>query len=303
MKPTNSRLKLAIILTSILVMIVPLTFYLGNHGSGNTSSAEATQQLTLTPPGMLENNPSIAVVLDQEAGMSIWLNATQWAPLSLEAAKNAMVNIEINTSDYVIGSISLQSLGFASDDWPHCFVHKTGWIIVYYLKINSQNPGTTGWVGKVFPMFKDSHVDWYDKDSHALNDNLLHNALATISSQIPGIPGITNAQYYHFQYPSATTLEIAVKTAPNGEVTFNINVPSTLTIDERSWSYCSGYGGYFKIDTTTIFSGTGNNYQNRAYGGPEITAPVLSPDVWHKVTIGDYSSNYPTTACIVILYH
>lgn len=303
MKPTDSRLKLAIILTSILVLIVPLAFYLGNSGSGNTALAEARQQLALTPPGMLENNPSIAVVLDQEAGMAIWLNATQWAPLSLEAAKNGMVNIEINTSDYVIGSISMQSLGFTSDDWPHCFVHKTGWIIVYYLKINNLNPGTTGWVGKVFPMFKDSHVNWYDRDSHTLNDNLLHNALATISSQIPGIPGITGAQYYHFQYKSATTLEIAVKTAPSGEVTFNINVPSTLIIDERSWSYCSQASmGYFKIDTTTIFSGIGSNYQYRAYGGPEITAPVLSPDVWHKVTI-NANPSYPVTACIVILYH
>ena len=302
MKPTNSRLKLAIMLTSILVLIVPLAFYLGNFGSGNTALAEARQQLTLTPPGILENTPSIAVVLDQEAGMSIWLNATQWAPLSLEAAKNAMVNIEINTSDYVIGSISMQSLGFPSDDWPHCFVHKTGWIMVYYLKINSQNPGTTGWVGKVFPMFKDSYCTWYDPVSHALNDNLLHKALAMISSQIPGIPGVTSAQYYHFQYPSATTLEIAVKTAPDGqEVTFNVNVPSTLSIDERSWSYY-GRNGYFKIDTTTIFSGyIGAPY--RRYGGPEITAPVLSPDVWHKVTIGAVGGYGSTTASIVILYH
>jgi len=300
MKPTNSRLKLAIILTSILVLIVPLAFYLGNSGSGNTALAEARQQLALTPPGMLENNPSIAVVLDQEAGMAIWLNATQWAPLSLAAAKAGMVNIEINTSDYVIGSISMQSLGFTSDDWPHCFVHKTGWIIVYYLKINSQNPGTTGWVGKVFPMFKDTYWNWYDPASHTLNDNLLHWALATISSQI-GIPSVTSAQYYHFQYPSATTLEIAVKTAPlaGQEVTFNINVPSTLSIDERSWSYHAS-GGYFKIDTTTIFSGGGG----RHYGGPEITAPVLSPDVWHKVTIGTGSyQSIATTACIVILYH
>jgi hypothetical protein len=303
MKPKNSRLKLAIILTSILALIVPLVVYLGNSGSGNTALAEARQQLALTPPGILENTPSIAALLDQEAGMSIWLNATQWAPLSLESAKNGMVNIEINTSDYVIGSISREILGFPSDDWPHCFVHKTGWIVVYYLKINNVNLGTTGWVGKIFPMFKDSHVNWYDSSSHSLNDNLLHNALATICDQIPEIPGITGAQYYHFQYPSAKTLEIAVKTSPYGEVTFNINVPSTLIIDERSWSYCSLYGGYFKIDTTTIFSGAGKNYQDRAYGGPEITASVLSPDVWHKVTIRAYSGEYPTTACIVIIYH
>jgi hypothetical protein len=298
MKPMNSRLKRVIMLASIFVIIVPLAFYLGNFSSGSKPLAEAKLQLALTPPGILKSTSSIPVVLDQEAGMSIWLNATKWAPLSLSAARNAMVNIEINTSDYVIGSISLQSLGFTSDDWPHCFVHKTGWIVVYYLKINTQNPSTTGWVGKVFPMFKDSYWNWYDPVSHALNDNLLHWSLAMISSQIPGIPGIGGAQYYHFQYPSATTLELAVKTSNSGDVTFNINVPSTLTIDERSWSYYSSYSGNFKIDTTTISSGTG-----RHYGGPEITAPVLSPDVWHKVTIYTYSSSYITTACIVILYH
>jgi hypothetical protein len=295
----NSRLKKIVLLTAILALVVPLIFYLSNSGSGNTSLAEASQQLALTPPPMLESVPSISAVLDQEAGMSIWLNATQWAPLSLEAAKNGMVNIEINTSDYVIGSISLQSLGFTSDDWPHCFVHKTGWIIVYYLKINSQNPDTTGWVGKAFPMFKNAQWNWYDKDSHTLNDNLLQKALAMICSQIPGIPGITTARYYHFQYPSATTLEIAVKTAyGTSTVTFNINVPSSLLIDERSWSYYGGGASSFKIDNTPICSGSG-----RKYGGPEITAPLLSPDVWHTVSLYAQSGYGDTTACIVILYH
>lgn len=297
MKPISSRLKIALVLTSILTLIVPLTFYLNNSSSGNTALAEATQELALTPPGILESTPGIAVVLDTEAGMSIWLNATKYAPLSLSAARNAMVNVEANTSDYVVGSISLQAVGFTSDDYPHCFVHKTGWIIVYYLKINTQNPQTTGWIGKVFPMFKNSLWTWYDSSSHTLNDNLLHYSLVLISSQIPGIPSIAGAQYYHFQNPSATSLELAVKST-TATSTFNINIPSSLSIDERSWSYYSDAGyGSFKIDTTTIYSGAG-----RHYGGPEITAPVLSPDVWHTITVAT-SYGYLTTACLIILYH
>lgn len=259
--------------------------------------AEGKQELTLTRPNFPSGASIMETTLDQEAGMSIWLNATDKAPLNLITAQNAMVNVEANTSNYVVGSISLQSLGFVSDEWPHCFVHKDGWIVVYYLKVNPANPSTTGWVGKMIVL---SSSDWYDLTSHQLKDTLLHKALVSISSQL-GKSDTSDAQYYHFQYPSATTLELAIKSAGDSETqTFNIRVPSSFTIDERSWSFYSQRGGSWKIDVTQINSTTG-----RSYGGTEITLPVLTPDLWHTVTVSasyNYYGNF-AVVCIIILYH
>ena len=141
----------------------------------------------------------------------------------MNTAKNAMVNVENVTSDYVIGSLAPS--GFSSDDYPHCFVHKDGWIVVYYLKPTTANKA---WLGKI--------IDWSDLNpiSDPITSNLLYDGLYYIATQTLGI-SITNAKYYHFQYPTATKLMFAIKRGPAGTTTtFNIKIPDTLTIYERS---------------------------------------------------------------------
>jgi hypothetical protein len=289
----SKKVKIGVICTAILLLSLAL-IYLSKPSFQNTSVAEGAQELTLTSPTFPSSISPMVSTLNQEAGMSIWLNATQWAPLSLVAAKSAMVNIENATSSYVVGSIDLTSKGFGSDEWPHCIVFASGWIVVYYLKINTVNPSTTGWIGKMIAL---SSSDWYDTSSHQLNDNLLHYSLVKIAGSLPTNPSTSGAQYYHFQYPQAKVLQIAIKYSYSGTVTFNIKVPSNVTVDEYSWSFYSAGGGgaNFKIDNTQIVSAA-----YRAYGGPQITSTVLTPDVWHTVSIYAY---YWTVACILILYH
>jgi hypothetical protein len=283
-------MKIGSILATLILVSSALYVYSRSIDSKSDVFAESSQELSMTRPTFLAE--AAATYLEQEAGISMYVNTT--GPLNLNTAKSAMINIENVTSDYVIGSLSPS--GFSSDDYPHCFVHKDGWIVVYYLKINLANPGTTGWLGKM--------VDWSDRSqiSYPITSNLLYDGLYHIATQTLGI-SITNAKYYHFQYPTATKLLFAIKHAQNGQTaTFNIKIPDTMTIHERSWSCYNGPGGSytFRIDTNTISSGSG-----RHYGGTEITEVILGPNVFHTVSISASDSIYGNNAyvCLVLLYN
>jgi hypothetical protein len=286
-KMNGKQIKIGSLLAVIILASSALYIYSQSAVSNTSAFAEGSQELSLTPPTFLSGAGAAATYLEQEAGIAYYVNTT--SPLNLNTAKNAMVNVENDTSDYVIGSLKWGSI--SSDDYPHCFVHKDGWIVVYYLKINLANPSTTGWLGKI--------IDWSDRSqiSFPITSNLLYDGLYYIATQTLGV-SITNAKYYHFQYPTATKLLFAIKHAGSEQTaTFNIKIPDTLIIHERSWS-CYGTGSYtFKIDTTQISSSSG-----RHYGGPEITETILSPNVFHTVSI--YSGwNQNAYVCLILLYH
>lgn len=292
----KKKLKISVLLIATLIASLGIYSIWANVGPKSTGLAEDKQGFSLVRPAFAQSMAATTSFLDQEAGMAIWLNATADSPLTLSVAQDKMSgNLENVTDHYVIGSIPLA--GFSSDDYPHCFVHISGWIVVYFLKINTQNPSTTGWLGKMMVL---SDSNYYVKGD--LKDNILQKGLETVCQGLVSKTPTTDAKYYNFQYSNAAYLMIAIKEAANAQtVTFNIQVPSGLTIDERSWSFFASWSAVFNIDTHNIYSGSG-----RHYGGPEITSGVLPADgSWHTVTLqagNGYSWDY-ARVCILILYH
>jgi len=283
-------------IVSILAALVLIgsVLYLYSRGAGSDSSvyAESRQELSLSKPTFLPEAAS--TYLEQEAGITYYLNTT--GPLNLNTAKNAMVNVENITSEYVIGSIGPQVYS-SSDDYPHCFVHKDGWIVVYYLKPTAQNKA---WLGKI--------IDWSDTNpvSDPITNNLLYDGLYYMANILGKGGELANAKYYHFQHPTATKLLFAIKETPAGQTkTFNAKIPSSCTIYERSWSCWrypeQGGGSYtFMIDGNTIISSVGG----RKYGGPEITAAILpTDDLFHVISISASTyTSYPAYVCLILLY-
>lgn len=301
-------MKTSILLIAILTASFGGYFIWASVGPRNSALTEAKQEFILVHPAFAESVAASTTFLNQEAGITLWLNATASAPLDTKAAMNAMVNIEINTSDYVLGSLSDNGNIASSDDYPHCFVHKSGWIVVYYLKPNTQNPDNTGWLGKI--------IDWGQYSNNNLNGNFLSEGMYYMAQTILGL-STTGEQYFHFQYPSATKLLIAIKHArdpPQGVVinpaTFNIKIPNTIaTLYEISWScYYSDfrYGYTFKVDASTISAIPGSifhSYLNRYYG--DIPDSVFSRDVPHTVSIlagNSFLNGNDAYVCLLLLY-
>jgi hypothetical protein len=284
MKLGSRRLKVIVLIVLSVTLCVGLYTYSGGFGWKSDVSAEAKLEYPLTSPAWVISAVAGSTSIEQEAGIAIWLNATAHYPLDLTAAKIVMINIENDTSDYVIGSLKWTGIP-SSDDYPHCFVSRSGWIVVYYLKVNEANPLTTGWIGKI--------IDWQYYMNKQLTDNLLHKGLQIMSDAL-GVAPITSAKYCHFRYPEATNLLIAIKGGVGGtSSSFNLFIPADAAIHEASWS-CLNVAGYyldaFRFDDTLLRSGRTDGI--RHYG----TIAPPSKLVWHTVTADD------CYYCILLLY-
>lgn len=184
--------------------------------------------------------------LEQEAGMSIYMKAD--VTIDLAKAKNVYKNIEKETSEYIVGSLSLPDLP-ESDD-VHCFVHVTGWIVVYYLKTEP--------ISKI--------IDWSYYTNNVLTKTKLQIGLEKMALAL-GV-NVAGINYYHFQYPYADKWMIVIEVQlDQGEDSFNIKIPSSFTVYERSWIHNNNYG--------------------------TLTSAQLTPDVFHTIkAMVDYYYSY-----------
>lgn len=204
--------------------------------------------------------------LEEEAGMSIYMKAT--TTIDLSKAREVYKNIEKETSEYIVSSMSLPDLPETDD--VHCFVHVTGWIVVYYLKSEP--------IGKI--------IDWSYYTGGVLTKTKLQVGLEKMALAL-GLSA-TDFKYYHFQYPYAEKWTVIIGTQSSyGSDSFKIKIPSTFTIYERSWTHNNAYGtltgaqlspdvfhtvtaevstyySYLKIDGTAVSSIYDNNWSNVA---------------------------------------
>jgi hypothetical protein len=280
-KVETKKMKIGMLLFAVLIVSI-LAIYLYENGGGRKNGivAEAGNTYALAYPAFAQSASSETSFLDEEAGISLYLNVS--GPIDLSKAKTVYRTIEKETANYTVGSIALPNLSESED--VHCFVHKEGWIVVYYLKAEP--------VGKI--------VDWSYWSGGQLTKNKLQVGLEQMCNAL-GV-SVTGAKYYHFQYPYANKCMMVIETiVGSGEDSFTITIPVEFTVYARSWSHYSEYAhpSNFKIDGNTINSISSSNPLTQ-YG--TLTVAQLSPDVVHTVSISGYTSSYLYGVCIALLY-
>lgn len=198
-----------------------------------------------------------------EAGISAYFKSA--SPVTLADVRSVFRVIEVETADYIIGSVPVPDYEERYD--VHVYVHRDGWFLAYYL---SADP-----VGKIF--------DW----RHFTNaiPTKFENVLATVSAAagVP-YPGIT---YYDFRYPNATHMMLIVEDSDNGN-SFQINMPGTYSYLARSWSlyhngWCCGDWAGWGLDGEWIHEQSGR-YVVTSEG--DLTASQLLPDRYHTIVAG-----------------
>ena len=281
MKVENIKMKAGVFLVAILVSsFLGVYFYTANNGKGNMV-ADAGQTFSLVNPVFAQSASSETTFLDEEAGMSIYVNIGR--SIDLAVAKTVYRTIEKETSNYTVGSIALPGLPESED--VHCFVHKDGWIVAYYLKAEP--------VGKI--------VDWAYWSGGTLTKNKLQVGLEQMGNALGA--SVTGAKYYHFQYPYANKCMLIIETLIGAEEdSFNITIPLGFTVYERSWSHYAQYSytpSYFKIDGNTINSLSSTSPVTK-YG--TLTVAQLSPDIAHTVKVSGQYATYLYGVGIALVY-
>jgi len=202
--------------------------------------------------------------LFEEAGLAIYTGLGR--EIDMKTAKAGFKTMERETDTYIIGSFSISEYEKNGKEDLHCFVHRDGWIVVYYL---SGNPTA-------------KTLNWQD-----LENNKLEMGLAEMCSAI-GV-GLPYVKYYHFEYPDATEFMVIAKWQNRS---FRVMIPSNSIVYERSWS-SSQSSGSLEIDGTRI---------SKSFGGGEygtyglVTPTQLKQDVFH--TVNPSSGN-----CAIVLVY
>ena len=204
--------------------------------------------------------------------------------IDISRAKAVFAGIEAMEENYIIGTVSLPSL--AEDMWPHVYISSVGWIMAYYPRTEPASR-IVQWIG-----YQDGEIQ-----TTTLRDTLIQvvQAMNLTASTVK-----SNLSYYHFQYPSASKLLIALDTAL-GKDSFTYTIPAGLSLYEASWShYASGLGiyddTYIEVDGERMYS---------AVGGTHHICEVLDmrhtvPETEHQVSL--YSEGRSAGSAIVFLF-
>jgi hypothetical protein len=217
--------------------------------------------LALLVPGPAVAQDGPFGMLNEEAGIGAYLSTTTTPDLSGVGA--AFRTIEDKNDQYIIGSVAVENYPESHD--VHVLVTSDGWIVAYYL---SSDPAA-----KIVDLIE------LRTTPDTLNTKL-ESALATVAGAA-GIPYSTPA-FYDFRYPAATHL-VLVADGGAGD-SFEVQLPSSFTYYEVSWSLYSWAGGsYWKLDETLLGS-----------AGPlnegVIPRTQLLPDAPHTVQVDDYGA-------------
>lgn len=165
----------------------------------------------------------------KDAGIAAYAHLSR--TLSLSALRPFYRSIERESDDYLIGSLPppgyapLRELGEAAD--VHAYIRKDGWIVVYLLA-----QASTAQI-----------IDWVNYDGDKLGQSTLERTVLWLAEQSGvGRPDV-DLGYYHFQYPAASALTLVADREDRAlsRDTFQIKLPASLAVFERSWSSATTY--------------------------------------------------------------
>ena len=213
-----------------------------------------------------------------EAGISCYVKFQQ--TVDLQRAQRSLRVIEDATADYVIGVIALE--GSDQSMWPHVYVTKDGWVLVYYSKSDPTS--------KV--------MQWSSYSAGAIKSTTLRDALLTLEGNAGLDPSKADGdlKYFHFQYPEATRL-LVVADSVDGSHRFYYTVTSGLTVYDASWSQKGVlYSGYANMESASSVDGEELQYYGggtREYFGTLPGKWWRTPDQRHQVDLrGSYGVTY-----------
>lgn len=190
-----------------------------------------------------------------EAGISAYFKSA--SPVTLADVRGVYRVIEVQTADYIIGSVPVPD----HEEWydVHVYIHRDGWFLAYYL---AGDPAS-----KI--------INWRTYSRSAIPTRL--ESVLRVAADNAGV-AFANPTYYDFRFPNATHFMMIAEDTADGN-SFEIKLPGSYSYYERSWAAWWTGGGcdvWFNLDGTNI--GKSNNYGS-------LTSAQLLPETTHTVQL------------------
>jgi hypothetical protein len=270
-----------ILLVGVIAAVLLATFVIvmqpGSQATTNTIvKLQAPSFVGIAQAG----SDDIAYFMEDEAGIACYFQAS--SSIDLNDVRDAFRTIEVETADYIIGSVPV--IDYPESEDVHVYVHTDGWVVAYYLAADP--------VGKIF--------DWrvYHNTGRTEITTKLENTLILIASE--AFVPFTSGTFYDFRHPNATHLMLIAEWASGGTDEFEVNLPGTFVYFERSWSLGSDNMGSadFILDSITIFSGSGDWGNSQGI----LSASQLLTDQFHTIGVHQYYSTRYSYGGLALVY-
>lgn len=267
-KPT--LIVLSLLLTLAVLSFAPQPAAPASRGNAIALAAPSFVQVANAQEGTSAQEVPAAAPMgfpQDEAGISAYFKSA--SPVNLADVRGVYRVIEVQTADYIIGSVPVPDWWEAYD--VHLYVHRDGWFLAYYLNADP--------VGKI--------IDWRRYNGAGVPTKLEKILALAANNAGTAFPGAT---LYDFRYPNATHMMLIVEDSSNGN-TFQVNLPGTFAYYARSWSLvswptynCGGTYAAWDLDGTRLVQ-HGGGYE--ASEG-NIAAALLLPDTLHSFSLPTY---------------
>jgi hypothetical protein len=252
------KLIVASVLAVVILLVIGLVVQPNQSASGNPV-------LSLQAPSFIGiaqaegAAPTAVSAIVDEAGISAYFQAP--VSITISSVASLFRTVEFSNTDYIIGSIAAPN--YPEDFDVHVYAHRDGWVLAYYPKTDPAS--------KI--------VDWKSYNGVTINTTMLKNVLVIVADAI-GSPS-PNPTYYDFRSPNANNLMFIAEKDEGAGNQFTVQLPSSFSYYERSWSLYSTDGCYGKIELngTTISTTCGPV----VYG--TLTASQLPPDTTHTIAV------------------
>ena len=252
------------------ILALPLLFLLPIWGQ--TEANNGASRYALRPPAFVGTayaapaNDALDTILN-EAGTAAYFDAG--TTVSISSVRSAFTTIELETSDYILGSVTLAN--YNETESPHVYVHRDGWFMAYYLNTDP--------AAKI--------IDWraYGDSGDTVLSTKLENVLINVAGMAGGVSA-TNITHYDFRYPNATTMMlIAERDQGSGNDFFTVEIPVSFGVSERSLAlydrndHYDSYAGKLYLDGSQMLSAVKTNSYTT------LTASQLAPGTTHTIRI------------------
>lgn len=217
---TYYRVTLIIILAILIATVYAFSGRLQVKPELNLSLQRPSFVQAATDDSSPGTTAEVAAKLSEEAGISAYKQAS--GPINLDHVRGLYRTIEMETADYIIGSVPVPNYSEHFD--VHVYVHTDGWILAYYLKDQVASK-------------------MVDVKAETVSTTMLETVVSIIAGAVG--QSTSDLKYYDFRYPNATHILLVAEDAV-GDIDFTIQLPSEYIYYGYSYNIgCNGRNDHY----------------------------------------------------------